>query len=146
MPRYFFNIDDNGAPIPDDLGEDFDLVEAAREHAQATYAVPCRGQWLNPMLPDCCCQRGGHRAVIADGAAMRPSESEAAYGPHMSHMVQSRRTTMFAMSGTAPIAAVMLQCHDWSKSAINGHDQAPLRPKEESLKRLSPGTRMSGKR
>src|SRR5215472_5064267 len=30
---------------------------------------------------------------------------------------QSRRTTMFAMSGLAPIAAVMLQCHDRSKSA-----------------------------
>jgi hypothetical protein len=28
----------------------------------------------------------------------------------MSQMGQSRRTTMFAMSGLAPIAAVMLQC------------------------------------
>src|SRR4029450_3759002 len=33
------------------------------------------------MLPDFCCQRGGHRAVIADGAATRPSEPEAACGP-----------------------------------------------------------------
>ena len=36
MPRYFFNIvSGNSAPIPDGIGEDFDLVEAAREHAQA---------------------------------------------------------------------------------------------------------------
>src|SRR5262245_31571111 len=33
---------------------------------------------------------------------------------------QSRRTTMFAMSGLAPTAAVMLQCHDRSKSAMCG--------------------------
>jgi hypothetical protein len=30
---------------------------------------------------------------------------------------------MFAMSGLAPIAAVMLQCHDRSKSAISGREQ-----------------------
>jgi hypothetical protein len=36
MPRYFFNIiSGNSAPIPNDVGEDFDLVEAAREHARA---------------------------------------------------------------------------------------------------------------
>src|SRR5258708_17333542 len=34
---------------------------------------------------------------------------------------QSRPTTMFAMSGLAPIATVMLQCHDRSKSANRRH-------------------------
>src|SRR5262249_49762869 len=33
---------------------------------------------------------------------------------------QSRRTTMFAMSGLTPIAAVMLQCRDRSRSAMCG--------------------------
>src|SRR5947207_15825225 len=33
---------------------------------------------------------------------------------------------MFAMSGLALIAAVMLQCHDRSKSARNGHSGRPL--------------------
>jgi len=36
---------------------------------------------------------------------------------------QSRRTTMFAMSGLAPIAAMMLQCRDRSKSATSGCEQ-----------------------
>jgi hypothetical protein len=45
MPRYFFNIvSDNGTPIPDDLGENFDLVEAAREHAQAVACELERGR------------------------------------------------------------------------------------------------------
>src|SRR5262245_34188835 len=35
-----------------------------------------------------------------------------------------RRTTMFVMSGLAPIAAVMLQCHDRSKSARTGREQS----------------------
>jgi hypothetical protein len=43
--------------------------------------------------------------------------------PPMSQVGQSRRTTMFVMSGIAPIAAVMLQCHDRSKSAITGREQ-----------------------
>src|SRR5262249_28939155 len=34
------------------------------------------------------------------------------------------QTTMFAMSGLAPIAAVMPQCHDRSKSAITGREQS----------------------
>jgi len=45
MPIYFFNIvSGNDAPIPDDIGEDFDLVEAAREHAQAVACELERGR------------------------------------------------------------------------------------------------------
>jgi len=46
---------------------------------------------------------------------------------------QPRRTTMFAMSGLAPIAAVMLQCHDRSKSANKRHMR---RNKSRSLDHL----------
>jgi hypothetical protein len=38
---------------------------------------------------------------------------------------QSRRTTMLAMSGLAPIAAVMLQCQDRSKSAKSAAVRVP---------------------
>ncbi len=31
-----------------------------------------RRHWLNPMLPDFCCQWVGHRATLADVAARRP--------------------------------------------------------------------------
>jgi hypothetical protein len=31
---------------------------------------------------------------------------------------------MFAMSGLAPISAMLLQCHDRSKSAISGCEQS----------------------
>jgi uncharacterized protein DUF6894 len=32
MPRYFFDLT-NGDSVPDEVGEEFDLVEAARGHA-----------------------------------------------------------------------------------------------------------------
>jgi uncharacterized protein DUF6894 len=34
MPRYFFDLT-NGDSVTDELGEEFDLVEAARGHAMA---------------------------------------------------------------------------------------------------------------
>jgi hypothetical protein len=40
---------------------------------------------------------------------------------------QSRRTTLCAMFGLAPTAAVMLQCRDRSKSATSGHEQMQQR-------------------
>src|SRR5258708_36149621 len=58
---------------------------------------------------------------------------------------QSRPTTVFAMSGLAPIATVMLQCHDRSKSANKRHrsrDGGSLsrdRKLKESTPRLAPG-------
>jgi hypothetical protein len=47
--------------------------------------------------------------------------------PLMSLQGQSRRTTMFAMSGLAPISAMLLQCHDRSKSAKTGREQSQQR-------------------
>jgi hypothetical protein len=35
MPRYFFNLTNNGDSVADEVGEEFDLVEAARGHAMA---------------------------------------------------------------------------------------------------------------
>jgi hypothetical protein len=52
----------------------------------------------------------------------------------MTAVGQSRRTTIFAMSGLAPIAAVMLQCRDWSKSAITGCEH--LQQRRPSLDHL----------
>ena len=45
MPRYFFNIvSGTSARTSDDMGEDFDLVEAAREHARAVACELQRGR------------------------------------------------------------------------------------------------------
>ncbi len=35
MPRYFFDLTNNGDSVTDEVGEEFDLVEAARGHAVA---------------------------------------------------------------------------------------------------------------
>jgi hypothetical protein len=46
MPRYFFNLT-NGDSVADEVGEDFDRVEAARGHAMAVARELSRTQ-----LPD----------------------------------------------------------------------------------------------
>jgi hypothetical protein len=35
MARYFFHVTSNGHSLTDDEGEEFELLEAAREHATA---------------------------------------------------------------------------------------------------------------
>src|SRR5262245_1033845 len=55
---------------------------------------------------------------------------------------QSRRTTMFAMSGLAPIAAMMLQCRDRSKSAISGHCRHSLNGRYGILDRVTASVRL----
>jgi hypothetical protein len=45
MPRYFFNIVSGGsARTRDDIGEDFELAEAARAHARAVACELRRGR------------------------------------------------------------------------------------------------------
>ena len=43
MPRYFFNLT-NGDCVADDIGEEFDGVEAARGHAMAVARELARGR------------------------------------------------------------------------------------------------------
>jgi hypothetical protein len=43
MPRYFFNLT-NGDSVADEVGEDFDRVEAARGHAMAVARELSRNQ------------------------------------------------------------------------------------------------------
>ena len=56
MPRYFFNLT-NGDSVADEVGEDFDGVEAARGHAMAVARELSRGR-----LP--CVLVGRHISVV----------------------------------------------------------------------------------
>jgi hypothetical protein len=44
MPRYFFDLTNNGDSVADEVGEEFDLVEAARGHAMAVARELSRGR------------------------------------------------------------------------------------------------------
>ncbi len=49
MPRYFFHLT-NGDTVPDDMGEEFDGIEAAREHALAVARELSRNQLPGSLL------------------------------------------------------------------------------------------------
>jgi hypothetical protein len=57
MPRYFFHVT-NGDMIPDEFGEEFDLVEEARGHALTVARELTRGG-----LPD---RFAGHHISVVD--------------------------------------------------------------------------------
>jgi hypothetical protein len=58
MPRYFSHLtDDDRLTLADEVGEEFDLVEAARGHAMAV-----AGELSRNRLPDALV--GGHISVV----------------------------------------------------------------------------------
>jgi hypothetical protein len=57
MPRYFFDLTNNGDSVADEVGEEFDLVEAARGHAMTVARELSRNQ-----LPDALV--GRHISVV----------------------------------------------------------------------------------
>jgi Domain of unknown function (DUF6894) len=57
MPRYFFDLTNNDDSVADEVGEEFDLVEAARGHAVAMARELSRNQ-----LPDALV--GRHISVV----------------------------------------------------------------------------------
>jgi hypothetical protein len=56
MPRYFFNLT-NGESVADDVGEEFDGVEAARGHAMTVAKELSRGRLPRALI-------GRHISVI----------------------------------------------------------------------------------
>ena len=56
MPRYFFNLT-NGDSVADEVGEEFDLVEAARGHALTVARELSRGRLPRALL-------GRHISVV----------------------------------------------------------------------------------
>ena len=44
MPRYFFDLTNNGDSVADEVGEEFELVEAARGHAMTVARELSRNQ------------------------------------------------------------------------------------------------------
>ena len=56
MPRYFFNLT-NGDSVTDEVGEEFDLVEAARGHALTVARELSRGRLPRALL-------GRHISVV----------------------------------------------------------------------------------
>jgi hypothetical protein len=49
MPRYFFDLTNNGDSVTDEVGEEFDLVEAARGHAVAMVRELSRNRPLHAL-------------------------------------------------------------------------------------------------
>jgi Domain of unknown function (DUF6894) len=57
MSRYFFHVTNGNTTIPDDLGEDFDVVAAARGHALAVARELSRNGLLDKLA-------GRHISVV----------------------------------------------------------------------------------
>ena len=58
MPRYFFNLTNNGDSVADEVGEEFDHVEAARGHAMVVVRELSRGRPLRAL--------DGHHISVVD--------------------------------------------------------------------------------
>jgi hypothetical protein len=58
MPRYFFDLTNGNSIVADEVGEEFDLVEAARGHAMAVARELSRSQLSRALV--------GHYVSVID--------------------------------------------------------------------------------